>query len=107
MTGFACQRCGSCCRQAGYVYLQPEDIDAIAAAEGLDVMTFTERFTRLTEDRRGLSLTERPDGRCVYYDRLEGCRIQHVKPRQCREFPLLWRYAETAVICPAYRQMQV
>jgi hypothetical protein len=29
------------------------------------------------------------------------CLIQSVKPKQCREFPLSWKYENLTAICPA------
>lgn len=75
---------------------------AIAGVLGLAETVFTERYTRLREDRGGLALVERPDGACVF---LEGnpaaCRIQPAKPEQCRNFPFTWRYANVEQVCPA------
>ncbi len=102
---FHCLRCGNCCRQPGDVRLEEGEIEVIAAALGLAVHAFTERYTVLRGNRQGLILRERPDGACVF---LEGppaaCRIQTVKPRQCREFPARWRYTDLEEICPASRR---
>ncbi|MEI6563896.1 MAG: hypothetical protein WCO42_06280 [bacterium] len=78
--------------------------ETIAATLGMDVELFTRQFTRLRDDRRGLSLQEYPDGACIF---LEGappaCRIQAAKPRQCRDFPLKWNYetSNSTSQCPA------
>ena len=101
---FRCERCGNCCRHAGEVRLADGEADRIARHLGMSSLEFTETYTRLREDRRGLSLTERTNGSCVF---LEGtpaeCRIQAVKPGQCRDFPTLWRYDDMASICSARR----
>jgi Fe-S-cluster containining protein len=52
---------------------------------------FLERLTRLAANRQGLALTERADGVCVFLVAGNGCAIQAVKPRQCRDYPALWR----------------
>lgn len=61
---------------------------------------FIQRFTRLTADRRGLALLEKPSGACVF---LVGndCSVQSVKPQQCRDFPNLWRQPEAEAQCRA------
>jgi hypothetical protein len=88
---YECQRCTACCRWPGQVRLTDAEIDAMAGYLGLAVHEFTEQFTRLREDRRGLALREKPNGECVF---LEGivCRVQPVKPQQCRDFPSLWNF---------------
>jgi Fe-S-cluster containining protein len=70
----------------------------------LALAAFIEHFTRLREDRQGLALAERPDGACVFLDGNPAvCRIQSVKPQQCRDFPFTWRYEDLERICPASR----
>ncbi len=99
---FQCLRCGNCCRHPGEVRLQEDEIESIAAGLGLAANTFTEHFTRLREDRRGLILRERADGACVFLEEPQvACGIQGTKPRQCRDFPARWRYADLEQVCPA------
>lgn len=101
---FRCLRCGNCCRHEGEVRLDDGEAETIAAGLGLDVATFTAQFTRLRDDRRGLSLKDQADGACIF---LEGtppaCHIQADKPRQCRDFPMRWKYRDLEAICPAAR----
>lgn len=101
-TDFQCLRCGACCRHPGEVRLAEGEAEAIAALLGLEVGAFTDIYTTLRPDRRGLRLTERAGGACVF---LEGnpprCAIQAVKPAQCRGFPLSWRYPDAERVCAA------
>lgn len=87
----------------GYVALEPGEPEAIAAFLGLDVYAFTERYTTLTFNRRNLSLIEQEDGRCVFLQDDNDCRIQPVKPAQCRGFPFLWHSPRLEKACPALR----
>lgn len=98
---FHCQRCGACCRVPGYVALEAGEAEAIAAFLGLDVYAFTERYTRLTFNRKDLSLTEQEDGSCVFLQDDNSCRIQPVKPAQCKGFPFLWLSARLKRECAA------
>ncbi len=94
-TGFHCVRCGNCCRWSGYVRLGVGEPDAIAEFLGIPVADFIDRHTRLVADRSGLSLLENADGSCPFLDMTAdgaACRIQQVKPRQCRNFPLFWNF---------------
>ena len=84
---FVCKRCGNCCRAPGYVRLRAGEAEAIAAELGLDERLFFDRYTCLTADRRSLSLTEMADGSCIFLQPDNTCRIQAVKPRQCRDYP--------------------
>ncbi len=95
---FYCIQCQACCRQSGYVRLQPEEPDAIAALLGMDVYTFIEKYPRLTRDRQCLSLIEQPDGACIFLDHT-GCQIQAAKPAQCKSFPHKWRFSGFETIC--------
>ena len=105
---FECKRCGNCCRWPGYVRLGADEIDAIAAFLGVKAGDVIASSTRLTGDRTGLSLLENPDGSCPYlYETPEGaaCRIQQVKPRQCRDFPLKWNFPGWEKECAGGREL--
>jgi len=85
----------------GEVRIDAAEADAIAGFLGLPVPVFLERHTLLTADRRGLSLSEAPGGStCCFLAANHRCRIQAVKPRQCREFPQGWRNPDA--VCPAW-----
>jgi Fe-S-cluster containining protein len=75
-------------------------VDAIAAFLDMDVLAFTEKYTRLRPGRDGLSLTEQADGACIFLDGMD-CAIQSVKPAQCREFPNKWNFPGWREICKA------
>lgn len=97
---YECQRCTACCRWPGQVRLDDDEVDRISMHIGLQVKDFIEKYTRVRDDRKGLSLTERGDGACIF---LEGgdCRIQAVKPKQCREFPNGWNFPGFEAVCRA------
>jgi Fe-S-cluster containining protein len=97
---YDCQRCTACCRWPGQVRLTDEEITRLAAFNDLSEHDFIQRFTRLTHDRLGLALQEKPSGACVF---LVGndCSVQSVKPQQCRDFPNLWRHPDADNLCRA------
>ena len=97
---FVCRRCGRCCHGDGRVWLLPPDVDVLAAALGLTVMDFTDRYTRLDASRRGLILRDAPDGACIFLDADNVCAVQDAKPLQCRKYPLAWQNSDTAAACP-------
>ena len=97
---FHCVRCGACCRWEGPVRISEPEADAIAAYLKIPVRDFIRDHTVLTADRRSLSLRENPDGSCCYYDhKTRSCRIQAVKPKQCRDFPLVWNFPGWEKLC--------
>jgi len=97
---FTCQRCGACCRVPGYVTLAQGEAEAIAAFLGLDIYTFTEQYTALTFNRNDLSLIEQEDGSCIFLQADNTCRIQPVKPAQCKGFPHQWKSTTLRQTCP-------
>ncbi len=103
MSTFACRRCGSCCRVEGYVRLTSGEVGDLANALGLSAHDFTRQYTRLTDDRGGLSLTEKRDGSCVFLGR-DGCEVQKVKPRQCRGFPVEWSFEGYERVCACMKE---
>ncbi len=100
---FECTRCGECCRVSGYVHLTADEVDEIALHLELDVDAFTDRYTRLTYTRTGLSLTEQDDGACIFLSEAGECLIEAVKPLQCRDFPFSWRYKDVQRICEGWQ----
>ncbi len=76
------------------------EITNLAAFRSLSESDFIQQFTRLTEDRRGLALKDKPNGECIF---LEGndCAVQSVKPQQCRDFPNLWNFPGFEKVCKA------
>ena len=104
---FECTRCGHCCGgSAGTVRVSDAEIAALARRSGLADAEFRAAYTRAL--RRGaVSLRERSDGTCVFYDRRRGCTVYEDRPRQCRTWPF-WgavvhsreRWDEEARGCP-------
>ena len=97
---YHCDRCTACCRWPGEVKITAEESESIAAFLGERVEAFIQKFTRLRHNRRGLALVERPNHECVFLDGLD-CRIQPVKPHQCRGFPNLWNFPGFQSHCQA------
>lgn len=97
---YECDRCTACCRWPGQVRLNDAEIASVAAHLGMVESEFIQRFTRINAARNGLALQDHPDGSCIF---LEGgnCRIQPVKPQQCRDFPNLWNFPGFEVVCRA------
>lgn len=107
---FRCTRCGHCCTgEPGFVWVNDAELTAIARLRGETLEEVTTRHTRPT--RYGLTLREKANGDCVFYDREAGCTIYSVRPRQCRTWPF-WEsnletpeaWEETCRVCPGSGQ---
>ncbi len=98
---YLCQRCGNCCRWPGDVIVNDSEVNAIAAYLELSVHEFTKNFTKLSRNRRHLSLIEKEDGSCFFLEGQNHCAIQPVKPQQCKGFPNRWRFDGWREICEA------
>lgn len=90
-TFYECRRCTACCRWPGQVILSPAELTRISRHVGIEEPEFIDLFTRLREDRSGLALKDKDNGECVFLEE-DRCRIQAVKPQQCRDFPNLWNF---------------
>lgn len=102
-TYWECQRCTACCRWPGWVRLSEPEIARIAAFLGLSEREFIQRHTRLHPSRRALALLEKPNGECEFLDGQQ-CRIQPVKPQQCRDFPNVRNFPGFEQHCRALRR---
>jgi len=97
---YLCERCTNCCRWPGDVKVSDKEITAIASFLGMPENEFIQQYTRLRANRRGLSLIDQSDGACIFLDG-QDCKIQPVKPQQCREFPNAWNFPGWRDICMA------
>ncbi len=86
---FACTQCGNCCSgEPGYVWLNRKAIEQIA-----EFLRHDDGWIPKSQLRRvgvRYSLTERPDGDCIFLKRENGkamCSIYPVRPAQCRTWP--------------------
>lgn len=103
---FTCTQCGKCCTgDPGYVWVDDDEIDKLAAARGMVRHEFVAMFTYKT--RGQVSLRERPNGDCIFYDAAKGCTVYAQRPKQCRTWPF-WDsnlatpedWARTESVCP-------
>ncbi|MCU0750809.1 MAG: YkgJ family cysteine cluster protein [Akkermansiaceae bacterium] len=97
---YVCQRCTACCKWPGDVRIEDDEISPIAAFLGLTERDFLDTYTRLRSNRQGLSLIEKDNHECIMLDGRD-CRIQRVKPEQCRGFPNTWNFPGWEQICHA------
>ncbi len=103
---FACTRCGHCCTGTpGYVWVNDEEIAALAKARGDKTNEFAAVYTRPSHGKR--TLREKANGDCVFWEAGRGCTVYAVRPRQCRTWPF-WEsnltspeaWQETVAVCP-------
>lgn len=104
---FECTQCGACCSgDPGYVWVDEQEISAMAEEMGLDTDAFERRFVRRVGRRK--SLTEYPDGDCILLDpETRKCTVYGARPIQCRTWPF-WDstlktrqdWQETCEACP-------
>ncbi len=85
---FACTRCGRCCTVPGWVWVGEEEIARLAEHLGLGVEEFGRRYLRRVGRR--LSLVEKANGECVFWESGRGCTVYPARPTQCRTFPF-WK----------------
>lgn len=107
---FKCTQCGDCCTGTpGFVWINDEEIDAIAAAVELTREQMIAAYTKVAG--RGRSLHKKSNGDCIFYEQGVGCTIYEVRPRQCRTWPF-WEsniatpgaWKTTCAACPGSGQ---
>lgn len=109
---FRCTQCGNCCTGApGYVWVNQQEIEALAAAIGEeDVAAFEAKYVRKVGVRK--SLKEFSNGDCVFFDgETRRCTVYGQRPRQCRTWPF-WdsnvrtpeAWDQTCSVCPGSGQ---
>lgn len=107
---FTCTQCGKCCTgDPGFVWVDDEEIDKLAANRGMARNEFVAMYTYKTRGR--ISLREKANGDCVFFDKARGCTVYPVRPKQCRTWPF-WEsnvatpedWARTESVCPGSGQ---
>jgi Fe-S-cluster containining protein len=111
---FQCTQCGNCCTGApGFVWVNKEEIQALAEKLGLEIDDFERKYVRTVGIRK--SLVEFPNGDCVFFDnKARKCTVYSVRPRQCRTWPF-WdsnvrtkeAWDETCQVCPGSGKGQI
>jgi Fe-S-cluster containining protein len=104
---FECTQCGDCCTGApGFVWVNREEIAALAKKRGMSTSEFEQKFVRRVGIRK--SLIEYANGDCVFFDgRTRKCTVYDARPRQCRTWPF-WEsnvatkeaWQRTCEVCP-------
>ena len=89
---FECHQCGRCCAgpEEGYVWVQNEDIAAIAKFLGISEQQMRRQYVRNVSGSQ--SLKEQSDTKdCVFLkpngNGAKGCSVYPVRPVQCRTWP--------------------
>ena len=99
---YLCTGCGDCCRWPGYVHINNQDVDAIAEYLDMPEQDFLDKYTDLTHDRKGLTLIEKENHHCIFFNDAENmCKIYTVRPKQCSGFPNTWTVSNLESKCPA------
>jgi uncharacterized protein len=104
---FECTQCGDCCTGApGFVWVNREEIQALADELGMPAADFEKQYVRTVGIRK--SLIEYSNGDCVFFDgRARKCTVYNGRPRQCRTWPF-WQsnvatpeaWKQTCQACP-------
>ncbi|MBA2369211.1 MAG: YkgJ family cysteine cluster protein [Candidatus Protochlamydia sp.] len=83
---FECTGCGACCTGSpGYIWVNEEEITAIATHLNLSIQDFSHKYLRLVHGR--LSLLEDPKSYDCIFLKDKKCQIYALRPVQCRTFP--------------------
>ena len=104
---FECTQCGLCCSgEPGYVWVEKDEIRAMADNMEMSVKAFEKKFVRKVGTEK--SLREYPDGDCILLDpEKRTCMVYADRPTQCRTWPF-WdsnleskkTWKETCDACP-------
>ena len=104
---FRCTGCGDCCTGApGYVWVNREEIVALATRFAITPAEFEEKYVRKVGVRK--TLVEYDNGDCVFFDNAtRKCTVYEERPRQCRTWPF-WEsnlrtpeaWEQTCQVCP-------
>jgi Fe-S-cluster containining protein len=113
---FECTQCGDCCTGApGFVWVNQEEIAAMAQEVGLEIEAFEKQYVRRVGVRKSLIEVRTKGGKydCIFLDGGK-CTVYNARPRQCRTWPFWdsnlktpedWKH--TCEVCPGSGQGQL
>lgn len=99
---FECRRSGMCCRAPGYVFLTSKDLARLADHFKVAPEAFMEEYGETITGGRVLKKSK--DDSCIFLEK-DGCSVQPVKPRQCRDFPVKWHDGNAFHYCQGIRAL--
>jgi Fe-S-cluster containining protein len=83
---FKCTGCGQCCTGSpGYVWINAQEMEAMAQALNISLEAFTRKYTRKVGNR--YSLREHPTTYDCVFLKGKKCDVYTARPKQCRTFP--------------------
>lgn len=83
---FGCTECGQCCTgSAGYVWLDEQEIAALASHLHVSKEEFLQKYTRYAFGR--VALLEHPTTFDCVFLKGKKCTVYQTRPKQCRTFP--------------------
>jgi len=83
---FKCTGCGQCCTGSpGYVWVTPEETEAMATFLKIPIEEFIKKYTRRIGNR--LSLKEHSKTYDCVFLKEKRCQVYGARPKQCRTFP--------------------
>lgn len=91
---FSCTKCSNCCRgKPGFVFLSKNDLTNLAEWFNLSLGSFVDSFCRKAVWRDGtsvVSLIEKENFDCVFWQDGKGCSVYEARPVQCKTYPF-WK----------------
>ena len=86
---FKCTGCGKCCTGApGFVWVDEEEINAIASTLGMNSEEFSNTYVRQVDNKQSLIEKKQTNGEndCIFLKN-KACTIYNARPKQCRTYP--------------------
>ena len=114
---FSCTQCGHCCRhEPGYVFLSENDFQGIIDYLSISEEEFLKKYCRIIDIGffKKVSLQEKSNYDCIFWQNGLGCSIYQVRPLQCRSYPFWPAIMESqeswdreAASCPGINQGKI
>jgi len=111
---FECVRCGACCSgEPGLILFSPAELEGMSRFLAVSKRDFLKTYARPAEyqGKGVMTLKEKENGDCVFFDAEKGCLIYEVRPLQCRSYPFWSRILKSrfswkteSLHCPGMNQ---
>lgn len=96
---FECSQCGACCCGGEEYYIAVAEADLPRICDHLEIgMAWLKRRYVSPFSRSWYSIRMGNDGRCVFLEKDNSCRIYPVRPVQCQTYPFWPELMESKVV---------
>lgn len=109
LDAFQCQGSGNCCRVEGYVRINQDNLEQMAAIKGMSPLEFKSKYVVM--DRGWMTIASPRHRPLCFLNEANKCEVYDGRPKACRRYPdwpEIWQDEDSLMlelaVCPGLRE---